>query len=74
MNVPDLPDEAAVEIDGRELKLTNLDKPFWPELGITKGDLIRYYAGSRPAPPAPRRPRDGDEALSRTAPTANSSS
>jgi bifunctional non-homologous end joining protein LigD len=23
--------------------LTNLDKLFWPELGITKGDLIRYY-------------------------------
>jgi bifunctional non-homologous end joining protein LigD len=27
----------------RELRLTNLDKPFWPELGITKGDLIDYY-------------------------------
>lgn len=27
----------------REVKLTNLDKPFWPELGITKGDLIQYY-------------------------------
>jgi len=27
----------------RELKLSNLDKPFWPEEGITKGDLLRYY-------------------------------
>jgi bifunctional non-homologous end joining protein LigD len=27
----------------RELRLSNLDKPFWPELGITKGDLIAYY-------------------------------
>jgi bifunctional non-homologous end joining protein LigD len=27
----------------RELKLTNLDKLFWPEEGITKGDLIAYY-------------------------------
>lgn len=27
----------------REVRLTNLDKPFWPELGITKGDLIQYY-------------------------------
>jgi bifunctional non-homologous end joining protein LigD len=27
----------------RELRLTNLDKPFWPEEGITKGDLIAYY-------------------------------
>ncbi len=25
------------------LKLSNLDKPFWPEEGITKGDLIAYY-------------------------------
>jgi bifunctional non-homologous end joining protein LigD len=27
----------------RELRLSNLDKPFWPELGIAKGDLIAYY-------------------------------
>ena len=27
----------------RELRLSNLDKPFWPELGITKGDLVAYY-------------------------------
>ena len=27
----------------RTLKLSNLDKPFWPEEGITKGDLIAYY-------------------------------
>jgi bifunctional non-homologous end joining protein LigD len=27
----------------RELRLTNLDKPFWPEEGITKGDLVAYY-------------------------------
>ena len=27
----------------RELRLSNVDKPFWPELGITKGDLIAYY-------------------------------
>jgi bifunctional non-homologous end joining protein LigD len=24
--------------------LTNLNKPFWPELGLTKGDLLAYYA------------------------------
>ncbi len=36
--------EWEVEVDGRRLKLTNLRKPFWPELGITKGDLLRYYA------------------------------
>jgi bifunctional non-homologous end joining protein LigD len=27
----------------RELRLRNLDKPFWLEEGITKGDLIAYY-------------------------------
>ncbi len=32
----------------REVKLTNLDKPFWPELGITKGVLLQYYADVAP--------------------------
>jgi len=27
----------------RAVHLTNLRKPFWPELGITKGDLLQYY-------------------------------
>jgi bifunctional non-homologous end joining protein LigD len=27
----------------RDLKLSNLDKVFWPGEGITKGDLIEYY-------------------------------
>lgn len=27
----------------RELRLSNLDKPFWSDEGITKGDLIAYY-------------------------------
>jgi bifunctional non-homologous end joining protein LigD len=25
------------------LRLSNLDKPFWPDEGITKGDLLAYY-------------------------------
>jgi bifunctional non-homologous end joining protein LigD len=32
----------------RVLKLSNLDKPFWPEEGITKGDLIAYYRAVAP--------------------------
>jgi bifunctional non-homologous end joining protein LigD len=31
------------QIDGRELRLSNLDKVFWPDEGYTKGDLIVYY-------------------------------
>ena len=33
-----------LKIDGREVRLTNLNKIFWPELKITKGDLLQYYA------------------------------
>lgn len=33
----------------RSLKLSNLDKPFWPEEGITKGDLLGYYRDIAPA-------------------------
>ena len=32
----------------RELRLTNLDKVFWPEEGITKGDLVDYYRAVAP--------------------------
>jgi bifunctional non-homologous end joining protein LigD len=33
----------------RSLTLSNLDKPFWPEEGITKGDLLAYYRDVAPA-------------------------
>ncbi|MET0558768.1 MAG: non-homologous end-joining DNA ligase [Solirubrobacterales bacterium] len=33
-----------VEVDGRELKLTNLDKVLYPAAGFTKGDMVDYYA------------------------------
>jgi bifunctional non-homologous end joining protein LigD len=32
----------AVAQEGK-VKLSNLEKPFWPDLGITKGDLLDYY-------------------------------
>ncbi|MEX2457472.1 MAG: non-homologous end-joining DNA ligase [Actinomycetota bacterium] len=28
---------------GREVRLSNLEKVFWPEEGYTKGDLVAYY-------------------------------
>ncbi len=41
--------EASIRVGRRELKLTNLDKPFWPLEGITKGDLVDYYRAVAPA-------------------------
>ncbi len=38
-----------VEVDGRELKLTNLDKVLYPKAGFTKGETIDYYAKVAPA-------------------------
>jgi bifunctional non-homologous end joining protein LigD len=35
--------EDVVKPPDPRLKLTNLDKPFWPDEGITKGDLLAYY-------------------------------
>ena len=36
-------DNVVVSVDGKEVRLTNLRKVFWPELGLTKGDLLQYY-------------------------------
>jgi len=43
-------DKTGLEIDvaGRLVKLTNLNKPFWPTLGITKRDLLQYYIDVAP--------------------------
>ena len=37
-----------VEIDGRHLSLTNLDKVLYPAAGFTKGQVIDYYARIAP--------------------------
>jgi bifunctional non-homologous end joining protein LigD len=42
--VPRDQDNVVVTVDGKEVRLTNLRKIFWPELGFTKGDLLQYYA------------------------------
>jgi len=35
--------DVVVHADGRDVRLTNLPKIFWPELGLTKRDLLQYY-------------------------------
>ena len=42
-------DDRVVEVDGRELKLTNLDKVLYPKAGFTKGEVVDYYAKVAPA-------------------------
>ena len=37
-------EDRQVEVDGKELKLTNLDKVLYPEVGFTKGEMVDYYA------------------------------
>jgi bifunctional non-homologous end joining protein LigD len=36
-------DTVSVRVDGHDVRLTNLRKLFWDELGLTKGDLLQYY-------------------------------
>src|SRR5215211_1470250 len=33
-----------VEVDGRELTISNVEKVYFPESGFTKGDVIAYYS------------------------------
>ena len=46
--IPSTQSELTVTSDGREVRLTNLNKVFWPDRGITKRDLLRYYADVSP--------------------------
>jgi bifunctional non-homologous end joining protein LigD len=45
---PAVSKSATVEIEGRELSLTNLDKVLYPEVGFTKALLIDYYVRIAP--------------------------
>ncbi len=45
-------DKTAPEVRAEKpsrVKLSNLDKVFWPDEGITKGDLLEYYRAVAPA-------------------------
>ena len=59
------PSQGAVDVrvGERTLRLTNLDKVYWPQAGFTKGQMIDYY--SRVAPALLRHLRDRPLTLKR---------
>jgi bifunctional non-homologous end joining protein LigD len=48
LSIPSGVENAAVEVDGRRVALTNLNKLFWPELQLAKRHLLQYYAEVAP--------------------------
>src|SRR4051812_5804477 len=48
IEIPREANDIEVAVGDRSVKLSNLRKVFWVEAGITKGDLVRYYAGMAP--------------------------
>jgi bifunctional non-homologous end joining protein LigD len=41
-------EQVTVEVEGRRLKLSNLDKVLYPATGTTKGEVLHYYAQIAP--------------------------
>lgn len=39
---------SVIDIEGRQLRLTNLDRVLWPDEGYTKGELIDYLVAMAP--------------------------
>jgi bifunctional non-homologous end joining protein LigD len=48
VQIPTDTNEVIVKLGTREVRLTNLRKPFWKKLGITKRGLLQYYADVSP--------------------------
>ena len=49
VQIPTDRETAVLSFAGRELRLTNLGKTFWPDRGLAKRDLLQYYADIAPA-------------------------
>ncbi|RJQ86526.1 MAG: hypothetical protein C4519_01965 [Desulfobacteraceae bacterium] len=45
---PPKSDQITIHTGDRSLRLTHLNKVFWPDQGVTKGDLLRYYTQVSP--------------------------
>ncbi|MFZ0314669.1 MAG: non-homologous end-joining DNA ligase [Candidatus Korobacteraceae bacterium] len=43
-----MPKDTVVDVEGKHLKLSNLDKVLYPEAGFTKGQVIDYYVRIAP--------------------------
>jgi bifunctional non-homologous end joining protein LigD len=41
--------ESVIEVEGRQIKLSNLEKALYPKAGFTKGQVIDYYVRIAPA-------------------------
>jgi bifunctional non-homologous end joining protein LigD len=48
VQIPENVTDAEIAVDGGTVKLTNLQKIFWPKLRLTKRDLLQYYADISP--------------------------
>lgn len=48
VTLPTDENDVTVKLASREVRLTNLRKPFWKKLGITKRDLLQFYANVSP--------------------------
>jgi bifunctional non-homologous end joining protein LigD len=46
--IPRAGTDATVNAHGRDVRLTNLAKVFFPATGATKGDVLQYYADVAP--------------------------
>jgi bifunctional non-homologous end joining protein LigD len=44
VTIPAKVTDAEIKVPGGTVHLTNLNKIFWPDLGLTKRDLLQYYA------------------------------
>ena len=48
LTIPHEPAAIVEAVRGHRVALTNLDKPFFPQLGLVKRDLLQYYADVAP--------------------------
>jgi bifunctional non-homologous end joining protein LigD len=48
ITIPQTRGDVELDVGGRRVRLTNLDKLFFPEIGATKRDLLQYYAEVAP--------------------------